>query len=185
MNGNGDDSDSSCGPKGKPKFWGRYKGTVFNNVDLMQRGRILVSVPDVLGNDPCLWAESASPLAGSAMGLYFVPPIKSGVWIEFQQGDIDYPIWTGCWRGNTVDLPPIVQTSPPLTPPIVLGTSLQNLIQISDVPGPTGGILIKHMSGAFISISDLGITISNGKGAMITMVGTKVDVNNGGLTVLM
>jgi hypothetical protein len=62
---------------------------------------------------------------------------------------------------------------------------LQNLIQISDVPGPTGGILIKHMSGAFISISDLGITISNGKGAMITMVGTKVDVNNGGLTVLM
>ena len=73
-----------------------------------------------------------------------------------------------------------------MTPPILLGSMGQSNISISDVPGgPPGGILLQHRSGAFISISDVGIVISNGKGAMITMVGTKVDINNGGLTVLM
>jgi uncharacterized protein involved in type VI secretion and phage assembly len=186
MNGNGNDADGGCVAKGKKRFFGRYKGTVVTNIDPLHTGRILVTVPDVLGNDPCLWAESASPLAGTAMGLYFVPPIKSGVWIEFQQGDIDYPIWTGCWRGSTVDAPPIVTVDPPVTPPIVLGTTGQNFIKISDVPGPTGGILIQSRSGASISVTDAGIIISNGKGATITMIaGPQVDINRGALTVLM
>jgi uncharacterized protein involved in type VI secretion and phage assembly len=170
--------------KGRKKYWGRYKGTVVSNIDPEQMGRILVQVPDVLGNDPCIWAESASPLAGAGMGLYFVPPMNSGVWIEFQQGDTDYAIWTGCWRGAATDVPPLANAAPPTIPPIVLGTQGQNAIVISDVPGPTGGILISSNSGAFISISQAGITISNGKGAIITMIGTVVDINGGGLTVL-
>jgi hypothetical protein len=55
---------------------------------------------------------------------------------------------------------------------------------ISDVPGPTGGILISTKSGAFISISDTGIIIQNGKGAIINMTGPSVDVNLGALTVI-
>jgi uncharacterized protein involved in type VI secretion and phage assembly len=170
--------------KGRKKYLGRYKGTVVSNIDPEQMGRLMVQVPDVLGNDPCIWAESASPLAGAGMGLYFVPPIDSGVWIEFQQGDTDYAIWTGCWRGAMTDVPPLASAAPPTIPPIVLGTQGQNAIVISDVPGPTGGILITSNSGAFISISQAGITISNGKGAIITMLGTAVDINTGGLTVL-
>jgi uncharacterized protein involved in type VI secretion and phage assembly len=170
--------------KGRKKYLGRFKGTVVNNIDPDQTGRLMVQVPDVLGNDPCIWAESASPLAGAGMGLYFVPPINSGVWIEFQQGDTDYAIWTGCWRGAVADVPPLASAAPPTIPPIVLGTQGQNAIVISDVPGPTGGILISSNSGAFISISQAGITISNGQGAVITMMGTAVDINTGGLTVL-
>jgi len=54
---------------------------------------------------------------------------------------------------------------------------------LSDTPGPTGGILLKTLTGAFISINDIGITISNGKGAIITMTGPTVMVNAGALTV--
>jgi hypothetical protein len=66
----------------------------------------------------------------------------------------------------------------------VLQSQSQSAIMISDLPGPTGGILIKHMTGALISISEAGITISNGQGAMITMIGPTVTINNGALTVI-
>jgi hypothetical protein len=52
------------------------------------------------------------------------------------------------------------------------------------VPGPTGGILIRAASGASIAINDVGITISNGRGAIITMQGNTVDVNGGALTII-
>jgi hypothetical protein len=184
MNGNGNGDDNNCGSKSKKKYWGRYKGIVTSNIDPEMQGRLMVQVPDVLGDDPCIWAESASPLASAGMGMYFVPPAESGVWIEFQQGDTDYAMWTGCWRGAATDTPAAVKLSPPTTPPIVLGSFGQNSIMVSDVPGPTGGIVLTSNGGAFISISQAGITISNGRGAIITLMGTAVDINGGGLTVL-
>ena len=73
---------------------------------------------------------------------------------------------------------------PPGVPGITFQTPLQNGLTISDVPGPTGGILIKTTSGAFISLNDVGITISNGKGAIINMQANTVDVNGGALTII-
>ena len=72
---------------------------------------------------------------------------------------------------------------PPAVPGITFQTPLQNGLSISDVPGPTGGILMKTATGAILSISDVGITITNGKGATISMVGPTVDVNVGALTI--
>ena len=177
MNGNGGEN-----------FPGKYKGRVVSNVDPLKRGRLLVEVQDVLGNDPCIWAESASPLAGQGMGLYMVPELNAGVWVEFQQGDPNKAIWTGSWRGSAAEVPPLAQAAVPgAPPPIVLGTTGQNTIVLSDVPGPAGpagGILIAcSKSGAFISVSDLGITISDGKGALITMAGGFVTINQGALVI--
>jgi hypothetical protein len=73
---------------------------------------------------------------------------------------------------------------PPAVPGITLQTPLKNGVVISDVPGPTGGILIQTATGAMISVSDVGIIISNGKGAVINMTGPTVDVNLGALTVI-
>ena len=165
------------------EFQGKYKGTVVSNADLEKTGRLLVRVPDVLGNDPCIWAESASPVAGPGMGLYMIPPIGAGVWVEFQVGDPNDAIWTGSWRGSAAEIPPLAKASPPVTPPIVLGTTGQNTIAISDVPGPAGGILIRSRSGAFISVSDSGIIISDGKGGMINMTGGFVTINQGALVI--
>jgi uncharacterized protein involved in type VI secretion and phage assembly len=169
------------------RFYGKYRGTVMNNIDPNQLGRLLVSVPDVTGITPSSWAEPCVPLAGPSgpgMGVFLVPPIGAGVWVEFEQGDPQYPIWTGCRWGLASDIPTIARAGLPTSPNIVLQSLTQHYICISDLPGPTGGITLKTATGAMIIVSDIGITITNGKGATIQMTGPTVSINNGALTVI-
>ncbi|MGH9866933.1 MAG: phage baseplate assembly protein V [Candidatus Polarisedimenticolia bacterium] len=171
----------------RSRYYGKYRGTVLNNLDPMQVGRLLVEVPDVTGLTPSSWAVPCAPLAGPTgppMGVFLVPPIGAGVWVEFEQGDPNYPIWTGCRWGAPSDIPPLARAGLPVSPSIVLQTAGQNTIVISDLPGPTGGIMLKSLTGAFILVNDVGITISNGKGATILMTGPTVTINNGALTVI-
>jgi uncharacterized protein involved in type VI secretion and phage assembly len=169
------------------RYYGKYRGTVINNVDPMQVGRLLVEVPDVLGLVPSSWAVPCVPLAGPTgppMGVFLVPPIGAGVWVEFEQGDPNYPIWVGCRWGAASDIPPLARAGLPVSPNIVLQTAGQNTMVISDLPGPTGGIMLKSTTGAMILVNDIGITISNGKGATILMTGPTVNINNGALTII-
>jgi uncharacterized protein involved in type VI secretion and phage assembly len=117
-------------------------------------------------------------------GFYVVPAIGSGVWIEYEQGDPDYPIWTGCFWGSSAELPPMALAGTPGLQQLVIQTVTQNMLMISDTPGPTGGILLKTATGAMISINDTGITITNGQGATIQMTGPSVTVNEGALEVI-
>jgi uncharacterized protein involved in type VI secretion and phage assembly len=169
---------------GGQKYYGKYRGTVLNNVDPEQRGRLQAMVSDVSTLLPSSWAMPCVPIAGIQMGIYAVPQIGTGVWIEFEQGDPDYPIWTGCWWPSAAEVPSLALATPTPVPHIVLHTTAQNVLQISDAPGPTGGIMLKSTTGALIMVNDTGITISNGKGATITMIGNVVDVNTGALTVV-
>jgi uncharacterized protein involved in type VI secretion and phage assembly len=166
------------------KYFGKYRGMVINNVDPMQMGRLMVQVPDISGLIPSTWAMPCFPVTGKQMGVWAVPLIGSGVWVEFEQGDSDYPIWVGCFPGSAADVPALALVGNPVSPSIVLQTSLQNTLMISDMAGPTGGILLKTMTGAMISINDIGITISNGKGAVIAMTGPSVNINAGALTII-
>ncbi len=169
------------------KFFGKYRGTVINNIDPELRGRIIAMVPDVLGIVPSSWCEPCVPLAGPSgppMGTYFVPPIGAGVWIEFEQGDPNYPIFSGCRFGLGSDVPTLAFAGLPVSPNIVLQTAGQNAIVISDLPGPTGGIMLKSLTGATLIVNDTGIYIQNGKGAMITMVGPAVTINSGAMTII-
>ena len=164
-------------------FYGKYRGTVVNNIDPMQIGRIQAMVPDVSGLLPTSWATPCLPVTGVQNGTFTVPPIGAGVWIEFEQGNPDRPIWVGGFY-SPADVPAMARAVPPGVSGFTFQTTLQNGITISDTPGPTGGILMKTTTGAMISVSDVGITISNGKGAIITMTGPTVDVNLGALTVI-
>jgi uncharacterized protein involved in type VI secretion and phage assembly len=166
------------------KYFGKYRGMVLNNIDPMQMGRLMVQVPDISGLLPSSWAMPCFPVTGKQMGVWAVPLIGSGVWVEFEQGDPDYPIWVGCFPGSTADVPALALAGNPASPSIVLQTSLQNTLMISDMAGPTGGILLKTMTGAMIAINDVGITISNGKGAVIAMTGPSVNINAGALTII-
>jgi uncharacterized protein involved in type VI secretion and phage assembly len=167
----------------KKKYYGKYRGTVVNNVDPMQIGRLLVIVPDVLNINLSSWAMPCLPVGGMQMGIFSVPPIGAGVWIEFEQGDPDYPIWTGCFYGSMAEVPAMAKLVPPAVPGITMQTVLQNGIVISDVPGPTGGIVLKSSAGAALIVNDSGIYIQNGKGASIIMLGKMVDINQGALTI--
>jgi uncharacterized protein involved in type VI secretion and phage assembly len=154
-------------------------------VDPERRGRLMITVPDVLGLAPSTWAEPCVPLSGAPgvpMGIYTVPPLGSAVWVEFEQGDPDHPVWVGCLVTKNNDVPEPAQSIPPGLPVIVLQGMTKHYIQISDVPG-IGGITLKTLTGATISVTDLGITLDNGKGATILMTGPTVTVNNGALVI--
>lgn len=166
------------------KHFGKYRGLVLNNVDPMQMGRLQVQVPDVAGLLPTSWAMPCFPCTGKQMGLWAIPQIGAGVWVEFEQGDPDHPIWSGCWYGSAAEVPALALAGNPVSPSIVLQTAMQNTLVISDLPGPTGGILLKSTTGAMIMVNDIGITISNGKGATLLMAGPSVNINNGALTIV-
>ena len=166
------------------RFYGKYRGTVVNNIDPMQMGRIQVIVPDVSNVMISSWAMPCLPVAGIQTGMYTVPIPGSGVWVEFEHGDPDYPIWVGCFWGSAAEIPALARTVPPAVPGITLQTPLQNGLTVNDVPGPTGGIMLKSTTGATIIVNDTGIYIQNGKGASIVMTGPTVTINNGALTIV-
>lgn len=168
----------------RKKFYGKYRGTVVNNIDPMQIGRIQVIVPDVSNLIPTGWAMPCVPIAGKQSGTYVVPQVGAGVWVEFEQGNPDDPIWVGGFWGIAAEVPALALAGVPGNPNIVLQSALQNTLVISDLPGPTGGIMLKSPTGASIIVNDTGIYIQNGKGASLTLVGPAVTINNGALSVI-
>lgn len=169
---------------GTTKYYGLYRATVVNNIDPMQKGRINVIVLDAGGLTPSSWANPCVPFSGKQAGIFCLPQIGSGVWIQFENGDPDQPVWMGGWFGSVAEVPALALAGNPVSPSIVLQTGLQNTLMLSDMAGPTGGFLLKTTLGAFISVNDTtGITLSDGKGGMITMIGGVITINQGALLI--
>jgi hypothetical protein len=170
-------------------YYGKYRATVMNNVDPDQRGRLMLTVPDVLGDIPSTWAEPCVPLAGptgTPMGVSLVPPVGTGVWAEFEHGDPNRPIWSGCRWGSQSDVPSAAALGNPADPNLVIQSLLQQSIVISDMPPTpvTGGIIIQSTTGAMIVVNDSGIYINNGKGATVELIGPTVMINKTALTII-
>lgn len=170
------------------RYYGIYRGTVVNNVDPMFLGRLLVIVPDVGSVTPSTWAMPCVPMAGKQMGVFVVPQIGAGVWVQFEGGDPDYPVWTGGWWGNPAEVPLIALAGVPASPNIVLQSTLQNSLVISDLPGPAGGVTlcagpVATPTSPRIMVSETGIIITNGI-ATIMLQGPSVTINNGALVVI-
>lgn len=79
------------------RFYGKYRGLVVDNQDPLSLGRLKALVPEVLGEVPSGWALPCAPYAGTGAGLFTIPMIGAGVWIEFEAGDVSRPIWVGSW----------------------------------------------------------------------------------------
>jgi len=80
-------------------FYGKYRGQVTDNKDPLMLGRLRARVPAIFGDEESAWALPSVPYAGKGVGFFFIPPIGANVWIEFEAGNIDYPIWSGCFWG--------------------------------------------------------------------------------------
>ncbi|HEY3860544.1 MAG TPA: phage baseplate assembly protein V [Verrucomicrobiae bacterium] len=168
------------------RFYGKYRGTVLSNVDSQQIGRVQVQVSDVLGAASSSWAMPSMAAAGSQAGMFIVPPVGSQVWVEFEQGDPDYAIWTGGFWGSSADAPAQSSTPPPTGDGqnIVLQTTGQSIVVLSDAPptATSGGIILQS-GGASIIVNQTGIYISNGT-ATINLVGNTVSINGTALTIV-
>ncbi|GAU64942.1 phage baseplate assembly protein [Streptomyces sp. NBRC 110611] len=163
------------------RFLGKFRGRVVDNNDPMGRGRLIVQVPDVLGDEPSTWALPCFPFTGPQAGQVVVPSVGAGVWVEFEQGEPSYPIWVGCWYGSREELPEDAQRNPATARPVVVQTPGKHKIVMSDVP--TEGILLEAPGGAYVRIDATGVHISNGFGASVSVRGDRVDVNEGRLIV--
>jgi uncharacterized protein involved in type VI secretion and phage assembly len=163
------------------RFYGKFRGVVSDNQDPMMIGRVKARVPEVTGDEETGWAMPCAPFGGSGMGFFAIPDTGAGVWIEFERGDPDYPIWAGCWFGSVADLP-----SDLLAPPYqktMIKTKGGNIVTLDDTPG-VGGITLQTSGGQKIKLSSTGIEIDNGMGGVIKITGPKVDINSGALEVI-
>ena len=151
-------------PEVRKRFFGKYRGSVAVNVDPLEKGRLMLLVPDVLGITPSTWALPCVPMAGPEMGTSFMlPPVGASVWVEFEQGDPQKPIWVGCFWDTefTLGTLGLVAGSTP-TPSITLET-LTAGVGIADTPelGPAANVTIYADEGEVsISLDPAGITIS-------------------------
>ena len=163
------------------QYFGKYRGKVENNVDPMQMGRVQVSAPAVLGDGRMSWAMPCVPYAGPGVGFFAVPPVGANVWVEFEGGKPDYPIWSGCFWG-TGETPAV----PALAEVKVLKTRGVTLT-MSDLPG-AGGFTLEANPPAVATPLKLvfdssGIEIKNGA-ASVKLSPASVSLNNGALEVI-
>ncbi|MEZ4682541.1 MAG: phage baseplate assembly protein V [Caldilineaceae bacterium] len=163
-------------PQQDERHFGKYRGVVTNNIDPMMLGRLQVKVPAVLGENSLNWAMPAVPYAGNQVGIFFIPPVGANIWVEFEAGNKDYPIWSGCFWG-TGELP--TPTGVPQTKMIKTDTVT---ITLDDLIPNT--IKLETTQGMKIVIEASGITIDNGMGAKIELTGPQVSVNSGALEVI-
>lgn len=71
-------------------YYGKYRAEVVDVADPEQRGRIRVRCPEVLGTQISRWA-----LPCFMPNTFTIPAKGTLVWVEFEGGNKDSPIWTG------------------------------------------------------------------------------------------
>jgi hypothetical protein len=155
------------------RFYGKYRGKVTNNADPLMQGRICAKVPAVFGEEETGWALPNAPYGGEGVGIFFVPPIGANVWIEFEEGNPELPIWSGCFWAmgeapNTPAMPDvkIIKTD-------FATMTINDLVQ---------SVTIETTNKLKIVMNLTGIELSNGN-ANIKLIGRSVSINDGALVV--
>jgi uncharacterized protein involved in type VI secretion and phage assembly len=120
-----------------PRFYGKYRATVTSVDDPAKLGRIQVDLENfpVKTKTPP-WCMPCVPYAGTGYGMFFIPEKGARVWIEFEGGDRDRPIWTGCFW-DTSGPPP---TASPTRK--ILRTPTSRLV-LDDLDGKAGTLAVE------------------------------------------
>lgn len=162
-------------------FFGKYRGKVENNIDPMMLGKIQVSVPAVLGDGSLSWAMPCVPFAGSGVGFFMIPPVGANVWVEFEGGDIDYPIWSGCFWGvgETPATPAVPQMK------IIKMDTIS--LTLSELPG-VGGVTLEVSPPSValplkMTFDAQGIKLDAGPLGVVELTPAGVKINSGALEV--
>jgi hypothetical protein len=150
----------------RTRFYGKYRGMVSDNADPLALARIRADVPAVLGDVPTGWALPCLPYTGNGSGFHVIPAVGSGVWIEFEGGDPDHPIWTGGWWGE--GQVPTEATGKPTQPALKILRSEQGLIVALDDDNQT--ITLSDADGRNL------LTIAVGEGRVVVQASATATV---------
>ena len=155
----------------RARFYGKYRGIV-SDVDA-STCRIKAKVPAVLGDAESGWCMPCVPYAGKKVGIVFLPEIDSGVWIEFEGGDVSYPVWVGgFWRDG--EYPPNVAAHAK----VIVTTAPHTLVLDDDQQS----ITVTDPNGNTVTLDVGGITLSKGS-QQVVVSDVSVSVNDGALEV--
>ena len=150
------------------RYYGKYRGFVTDNDDPEQRGRLRLMVPSVLGEAPTGWALPSLPFGGLAdQGLFMVPEVDAQVWVEFEAGNVNLPIWTGTFWQASGDPPAEAAKSPPTTR--VLKTPSGHILQFDDESGKEK-FRLAHPAGTEMTVDEKGtVIVADAKGNTLTL----------------
>jgi uncharacterized protein involved in type VI secretion and phage assembly len=153
-------------------FYGKYRGIV-SAVDAATC-RIKAKIPSVLGDAESGWCLPCVPYAGPQVGVAFLPEEGSAVWIEFEGGDVSYPIWVGgFWREG--------ETPNGVAADVKVIASKSSLRIVFDDGQQT--ITVTDASGNTLALGPGGATITNSD-QQIAVTSASVSVDNGALEVI-
>jgi uncharacterized protein involved in type VI secretion and phage assembly len=153
------------------RFYGKYRGTV-TQVDAATM-RIKAKVPAVYGDTESGWALPCVPYAGDSVGFAFLPEVDSAVWIEFEGGNVSFPIWTGgFWLSQQAPTDAAAAVK-------VIVTKQHKLLLDDD----QDSITIQDSNGNSVTLDSNGITLSRGSQTVVVS-DSEVNVNSGALEVM-
>ncbi|MFI5910937.1 phage baseplate assembly protein V [Dactylosporangium sp. NPDC051541] len=174
------------------RFFGKYRGIVVENEDPYRLGRLKVKVPSVLGRDVVTgWATPCAPYGGAVdRGFLFIPEREAQVWVEFEEGDLEFPIWAGTfWTGSSPDNTPVPrpqaadgqeeqQAQDPPTRKIIKSAK-GHTIQFEDKDSAELVTIVEAVNGNVITMDKQGIAITSADGHTITLDGSGITVTDG------
>jgi hypothetical protein len=150
-------------------YYGKYRGLVSDVSDPENRCRIKATLPGLLDGAQCGWAMPVLPFAGDGHGMVMLPAVGSGVWIEFEAGNLDLPLWSGCWFSDGQ------RPAPQGEKVRVIVSENGHRIVLDD---ESDQVKLVHSGGAEIVLSGDGITISF-QACKLEISGTDISLNNG------
>ena len=151
-------------------LYGKYRGTV-TQVDAATM-RIKAKVTALNGLESG-WALPCVPYAGDSVGFAFLPEKDAAVWIEFEQGDSSYPIWTGgFWLKD--------QAPSEAAPDVKVIVTKKHKLLLDD---KDDSITIQDSNGNSVKLDSDGITLSRGS-QTVKVKDSEVSVNDGALKIV-
>ncbi|WP_119730200.1 phage baseplate assembly protein V [Thermomonospora amylolytica] len=172
------------------RYHGKYRGLVVDNADPERLGRLRLQVPSVLGDEVTTgWALPCVPYGGMAgQGLLAIPDVGAGVWVEFEEGDLEFPVWVGTfWSrpGGTSELPKANEagggeaTVPSGATRKIFKSAGGHTIQIEDAEGEDMVLIHEAKNGHTVTLDAAGITITDGAGNFVKMTADSFTLHSG------
>ena len=187
------------------RFFGKYRGWVVDNEDPARLGRLRLSVPSVLGPDVVTgWASPCAPYGGAAdQGLFLVPEREARVWVEFEEGDLEFPVWVGTFWSKPADGSQVprpngtdgAEDGEPQTVPTckTIRTLKKHTLQFEDADGAEGILLREGKKGHLVTLNADGITVTDATGNKVVLggeairltdaTGNAIEMTKSGLTI--
>jgi len=162
-------------------FFGKYRGLVVDNADPQKIGRLKLRVPSVLGQDVVTgWALPCVPYGGADdQGILMIPDVDAGVWVEFEEGDLEFPIWVGTYwskPSGTTEIPKPngedgTEAGEAQDPPTkkIIKTAKGHTVQFEDKDGEESVLVVEGQKGHFVLMNKDGITVQDAAGNALVM----------------